>query len=121
MKTLLSILSIALLAILALFNPVPTQPVQPGNTTASKYVVIQFNAAWHQDEDVKGLDVFKWYNYQFVDIAKFPALKSKHRISTLPTIIYFRDGQEVKRWEAGISMKASFTAQQINTELQRLK
>jgi len=47
--------------------------------------------------------------------------KSKHKISTLPTVIFFKDGKEVKRWEAGVGMKATFTAQQINAEIQRLK
>lgn len=121
MKTLLSISTIILIAVLTFFSPSQPPVAQPLNLSASKYVVVQFNAAWHQNEDVKGLETFKWFNYQTVDIAKFPALKTKHKIVTLPTVIFYKDGLEVKRWEAGVSMKASFTAQQINTELQRLK
>lgn len=123
MKTLLSITTAAIVAFLtAIFLSGETK--QPGpqfNPASTKYVLAQFNATWHNSPNVTGLETIKWCTYQEVDISKAPMLKSKHKITTLPTVIFFKDGQEVKRWEAGIGMKASFTAQQISAEIQRLK
>jgi hypothetical protein len=123
MKT---ILSISVTAIVAFFtawslSEDKVQPEPPFNPASSKYVLAQFNASWNSAPDVTGLETIKWCIYHKVDISKNPAAKSKHKITTLPTVIFFKDGVEVKRWEAGIGMKASFTAQQINLEIQRLK
>lgn len=123
MKTILST-SIAVIAafMTAMFLSEDTnQPGQPFNPNGAKYVLAQFNASWHSSPNVTGFETIKWCSYQEVDIAKNPLVKSKHKILTLPTVIFFKDGVEVKRWEAGIGMKASFTAQQINSEIQRLK
>ena len=123
MKT---ILSISVTAIVALFtawslSEDKAQPVQPFNPKSAKYVLAQFNATWNSTPDVAGFENIKWCTYQKVDITKTPALKTKHKIATLPTVIFFKNGIEVKRWEAGIDMKAKFTAQQISSEIQRLK
>lgn len=120
MKTILGILSLFIVAMVAAIFTSGAQPA-PLNPGAAKYVLAQFNASWHNSPNVSGLESIKWCSYQEVDIAKNPQAKSKHKILTLPTVIFFKDGVEVKRWEAGIGMKASFTAQQINSEIQRLK
>lgn len=123
MKTLLSISIAAVVAFMtAMFlSEDIKQPGQPFNPASSKYVLAQFNASWHNSPNVTGFETIKWCSYQEIDIAKNLQAKSKHKITTLPTVIFFKDGIEVKRWEAGVGMKASFTAQQINLEIQRLK
>ena len=123
MKTILSISVTALIAFVTAWflSEDKGQPVPAFNPAGSKYVLAQFNATWHNSPNITGLETIKWCTYQEVDISKAPMLKSKHKITTLPTVIFFKDGQEVKRWEAGIGMKASFTAQQISAEIQRLK
>ena len=123
MKTLLSITLTAIVAFLtAIFlSGETTQPIQPFNPTKAKYVLVQFNASWHTSPSIVGLENIKWCDYQPIDISRTPALKAKHKISTLPTVIFFKDGVEVKRWEAGVAMKATFTAQQISAEIQRLR
>lgn len=123
MKT---ILSISVTAIVALFTAWSlsgdkAQPEPPFNPASAKYVLAQFNASWNSAPDVTGFETIKWCTYRKVDISKNPAVKSKHKITTLPTVIFFKDGQEVKRWEAGVAMKATFTAQQISAEIQRLR
>ena len=121
MKTILGILSLFIVAFVAAIFTTETAQPAPFNPTASKYVLVQFNASWHTSPNVTGFETIKWCAYQEVDIAKNPLAKSKHKILTLPTVVFFKDGVEVKRWEAGIGMKASFTAQQIGAEIQRLK
>jgi hypothetical protein len=122
MKTILGIFSVLFIAVFAaFFSTDAAQPAPPFNPSASKYVVAQFNASWNSAPNVTGFETAKWYVYNQVDISKDMQAKSKHKISTLPTVIFFKDGKEVKRWEAGVGMKATFTAQQINAEIQRLK
>ncbi len=122
MKTILGIFSVIFISLFAAILTEETK--QPGplfNPASSKYVLAQFNASWNTSPNVTGLDAIKWYSYHEIDIAKNTQAKTKHKIITLPTVIYFKDGVEVKRWEAGIGMKATFTAHQINAEIQRLK
>jgi thioredoxin-like negative regulator of GroEL len=38
---------------------------------------------------------------------KFPELKDKMKVKTVPTIIVLNNGQEVKRTEGGLMMKIS--------------
>ena len=122
MKTILGIFSVLFIAAFAaFFSTNAPQPVPPFNPSANKYVLAQFNASWNSAPNVTGLETAKWYSYCQVDISKDMPLKGKHKITTLPTVIFFKDGKEVKRWEAGVGMKATFTAKQITAEIQRLK
>jgi hypothetical protein len=122
MKTILGIFTVLVVAMFAaIFSTNVGQQAPIFNPSASKYVVAQFNASWNSSPNVSGFEAAKWYAYQEIDISKNMQAKSKHKIVTLPTVIFFKDGVEVKRWEAGVGMKATFTAQQINAEIQRLK
>lgn len=122
MKTILGIFSVLFISFFAaIFTAESAQPGPSFNPASSKYVVAQFNASWNTSPNVTGFETVKWYAYQEIDISKNMQAKSKHKIVTLPTVIFFKDGIEIKRWEAGVGMKATFTAQQINAEIQRLK
>jgi hypothetical protein len=67
-------------------------------------VVVQLNYDWNK------LNSYQWkttsgVNYYYLSIDKFPDLKSKMKIKTVPTIIVLNNGQELKRIEGGLMMR----------------
>ena len=67
--------------------------------------VIEFNASFNTKngyKDLGKLDNAKLYR---VDIVDKPSFKEKYNIKSVPTVILFRDGKEMWRWEAGLDMK----------------
>lgn len=79
-------------------------------------VVFQFNSAWNSINEYKWVETFK-AKYFEVDIDKNPKFKIKYNIKSLPTIIIFKNGQEVKRYEGGLQMKITTPIQVIQKDL----
>jgi hypothetical protein len=46
-----------------------------------------------------------------------PKFQTKHKIVVVPTLILFKDGEEVKRWQAGIDFKIAETEDDIQEEV----
>jgi len=67
--------------------------------------VIEFNAGFNTSNGYKDLERVSGARLYRVDIESKPALRDKYKIKSVPTIIYFYDGEERYRWEAGIDMK----------------
>ena len=67
--------------------------------------VIEFNAAFNAKNGYKDLSRLENAKLFRVDIQKQPSAKEKYKIKSVPTLILFRDGEEMWRWEAGIDMK----------------
>jgi hypothetical protein len=67
--------------------------------------VIEFNAGFNTKNGYKNLGQLYGAKLYRVDIEAKPHLKDKYKIKSLPTLILFRDGKEMWRWEAGIDMK----------------
>lgn len=64
--------------------------------------VVQLNYDWNKS------NTYRWTptahaNYWYMSLDKFPELKSKMKIKTVPTIIVIDNGREVKRYEAELS------------------
>ena len=48
-----------------------------------------------------------------VDIMKQAELQKKHKIVIVPTIIIFKDGEEIKRFQADLSFKMLATKKEL--------
>lgn len=81
--------------------------------------VIEFNASFNTQNGYKDLGRISGAKLYRVDIASKPALKEKYKIKSVPTIIYFNDGEERYRWEAGIDMKLHVHFTEINEVVSR--
>ena len=84
-----------------------------GSTTA-QVTVTHYNAGWNSANDVEWLKKLEDCDITKVDIVKKPKHQKKHKIVVVPTIIIFKDGEEVKRFQADIS----FTMKATRKELQ---
>lgn len=90
-----------------------TQPAQPElpNLTEGRCVV-QLNSEWNK------ANTYRWFNmpstkYYYLSLDKFPELKNKMHIKSVPTIIVLQNGREVKRYEGGLMMKIEVPQQEI--------
>jgi len=81
--------------------------------------VIEFNAGFNTSNGYKDLGRVNGARLYRVDIESKPALRDKYNIKSVPTIIYFYDGEERYRWEAGIDMKLHVHFTEINEVVSR--
>ena len=80
--------------------------------------VIQFNAGWNSANEVPWvMDLEDCNTYAYVDIAKDAEAQTKHKIAVIPTIIIFKDGEEVARFPADLSFKMVATREEVQDEI----
>ena len=80
-------------------------------------VVTEFNAEWNKANTVKWLLELEDCDIAKVDIVKEPKLQTKHKIVVVPTIIVFKDGKEMKRFQADLSFKMVATREEVQEEI----
>jgi len=80
--------------------------------------VVQFNAGWNKANDVGWLNSLKdCKTIGYTDIAKNPKEATKYKIAVVPTIIIFKDGEEVARFQADLSFKMVATKEEVQEEI----
>jgi hypothetical protein len=83
--------------------------------------VTQFNAGWNSANEVSWVTSLEDCNtYVYVDIAKDTKAQSKHKIAVIPTIIIFKDGEEVARFQADLSFKMLATKEEVQEEIDNI-
>ena len=87
-------------------------------TAFGQIKVTQFNAGWNSANDVSwvnSLSDCKTIGYS--DIAKDTEAQTKYKIAVVPTIIIFKDGEEVARFQADLSFKMVATKEEVQEEI----
>ena len=87
----------------------------------SQIVVTHFNADWNSANDVEWIDKLSDCDISKVDIVEDPKLQDKHEIVVVPTIIVFKDGEEVKRFQADISFSMKATQKEVQEYIDDLQ
>ena len=75
--------------------------------------VVHFNAGWNSAADVKWVDDLENCKVKKCDIATDTKAQNKWEIVVVPTIIVFKDGEEVKRFQADISFSMKATIEDV--------
>ena len=75
--------------------------------------VVHFNAGWNANADVKWVGDLENCKVKKCDIASDAKSKDKYEIVVVPTIIVFKDGEEVKRFQADISFAMKATQKDV--------
>ena len=92
--------------------------VLAANTCFSQITVKHFNAGWNEANGVDWiLDLKDCDTKGYVDIAKDPDAQKEHKIAVVPTIIIFKDGEEVARFQADLSFKMVATKEEVQEEI----
>ena len=82
-------------------------------------VVIQYNAEFNKSNSVENLK--KISDAKIIDAwIEDPEAKEYGRVRSVPTIVLYKDGEEIKRWEAGISLKLKVSHRDIQEEVDKL-
>ena len=87
-------------------------------TTFSQIKVTQFNASWNNANDVPWvMDLEDCKTISYTDIATNAEAQTKYKIAVVPTIIIFKDGEEVARFQADLSFKMLATREEVQEEI----
>jgi hypothetical protein len=90
-----------------------TQPKPTEDVNFKKGVwVVQYNASFNKKND------YKWkestlIKYHYIDLDKYPEFKKASKISTVPTIVIYKNGTETKRFESDLSMQLKVSQVEI--------
>ena len=88
------------------------------NSVFAQIQVSQFNAEWNSVNAVSWIqDLEDCKTISYVDISKQVDLATKHKIAVIPTIIIFKDGEEVARFQADLSFKMVATRKEVQEEI----
>jgi len=85
----------------------------------SQNALVHINAKFNSSND--------WYGLQSIDKAKVysgyiesnPSIKDRYTITKVPTLILYKDGEEVQRWEGGLDMKLHVTTREVQDIIDR--
>ena len=89
-------------------------------TSFSQIVVTHFNAAWNDPNKAEWVGELEECEITYVDIAESPKIQEKHKVIVVPTIIIFKDGEEVKRYQADLSFKMIATKEDLQEYIDEL-
>ena len=80
--------------------------------------VTHFNAGWNSANDVSWfMDLEDCKTKGYTDIAKNTKAQTEYKIAVVPTIIIFKDGEEVARFQADLSFKMLATKEEVQEEI----
>ena len=111
MKPISKIFSIYLLIILFILL---------ANTSFSQIVVTHFNAEWNDHNKSDWVDSLENCEITYVDIAGSPKIQKRNKVTVVPTIIIFKDGEEMYRFEANLSFKMVATRKELQRYVNEL-
>ena len=84
----------------------------------SQIEIKQFNAGWNSANDVPWvMDLEDCKTIGYTDVAKDTESQKEYKIAVVPTIIIFKDGEEVARFQADLSFKMVATREEVQEEI----
>ena len=87
-------------------------------TDLGQIKVMQFNAGWNDANTVSWvMDLEDCKTIAYVDIAEQAAAQAEYKIAVIPTIIIFKDEEEVARFQADLSFKMGATREEVQEEI----
>ena len=91
------------------------------NTSSGQISVAQYNASWNSANEVAWVGKLSdCQTISYVDISSQAEAAAKHKIAVIPTIIIFKDGEEVARFQADLSFKMLATREEVQEEIDNL-
>ena len=84
----------------------------------SQIEVKQFNAGWNSANNVDWVQKLSdCKTMSYIDIGKDKEAQKEYKIAVVPTIIIFKDGEEVARFQADLSFKMVATKEEVQEEI----
>ena len=80
--------------------------------------VIQFNAGWNKANEAPWVMKLEDCNtIGYIDIGTNKEAQKEYKIAVIPTIVIFKDGEEVARFQADLSFKMVATREEVQEEI----
>ena len=87
-------------------------------SVSAQIQITHFNAGWNSANDVSWyMDLTDCKTIGHTDIAKDTEAQTKYKIAVVPTIIIFKDREEVARFQADLSFKMVATEEEVQEEI----
>ena len=88
------------------------------NVACAQIKIIHFNASWNSANDVSWVQKLSdCETIGYYDIGKDKETQKEYKIAVVPTIIIFKDGEEVARFQADLSFKMLATKEEVQEEI----
>jgi len=87
------------------------------NTSFGQVVVTHFNAEWNDPNKAEWVGDLEECEVTYVQC---PNKIKKNKVVVVPTIIIFKDGKEIKRWQADLSFKMVATREELQEYIDEL-
>ncbi len=90
--------------------------------TSRGVVVVEFWAGWNEMNKVIILDEWDTFDAKVyrVNIETFPTIQSDNNVVILPTIIFYDEGEEVKRLQGDMSFTLKVTTKQLDEIIEEI-
>ena len=82
--------------------------------------LVHINAEFNQSNDWYGLNILEGVKVYNGYLETNAAMKERYNITKVPTLILYKDGEEIKRWEGGLDMKLNVNPKDVQWEIDKL-
>ena len=90
--------------------------------TARNIVVVEFYATWNETNKVTLLE--EWENFDVkiyrINIDLYPGIQGDNEVVILPTIIFYDEGEEVKRLQGDMSFSLKVTIKELDNIIEEI-
>ena len=93
-----------------------------GRATGRGLVVVEFYATWNEANKVVILDTWDTFDAKVyrVNIDLYPKIQSENNVVILPTIIFYDEGEEVKRLQGDMSFTLKTTTKDLEEIIEEI-
>ena len=87
-----------------------------GRATGRGLVVVEFYATWNEANKVVILDTWDTFDAKVyrLNIDSYPKIQSENEVVILPTVIFYDEGEEVKRLQGDMSFSLKVTTKELD-------
>ena len=90
--------------------------------TSRGVVAVEFWASWNETNKVSILDEWDTFDAKVyrVNIDLFPKIQAENEVVILPTIIFYDEGEEVKRLQGDMSFTLKITTKELDEIIEEI-
>ena len=90
--------------------------------TARNIVVVEFYATWNEMNKVTLLDTWDTFDAKVyrINIDLYPDIQANNNVVILPTIIFYDEGEEVKRLQGDMSFTLKTTIKELDDIIEEI-
>ena len=93
-----------------------------GRATGRGIVAVEFWATWNEANKVSILDEWDTFDAKVyrVNIDLYPGIQAKNDVVILPTIIFYDEGEEVKRLQGDMTFSLKVTMKELENIIEEI-